>query len=152
MGGRKRRPRDSQALNPAAWKLAVGVSVGVVVFLALVFGGIAAVGHRNDVIAHLTGDWHSSNEGSTAHLSIWPKDESGIGPPDVPAITPLELSGKIDGRQVHGEVKVPRWPPMGSTAYAVVTGARWELRIDLADHTLTAVAPDGRTFEFASTQ
>jgi hypothetical protein len=142
----KRRPPDSQALNPAAWKLAVGVTVGVVVCLALVFGGIAAVGHRNDVIAHLTADWRPVAGDSAVQLSIWPKDEH-----EAPAITPLELSGEVDGQQVSAEVKVPRWPPMGSTAYAVVGGARWELHVDLAQDTLAVVTADGRTITLSST-
>jgi hypothetical protein len=146
VAGVRRRPRDSKALNPAAWKLALGVTVGVVIFLALVFGGIAAAGHRNDVIGHLTADWRSPSGASPAQLSIWPKGESGIGPADVPAITPLELSGTVAGRPVSGEVKVPRWPPMGSSAYALIGGVRWALRVDLAHDRLTVVSGDGRTF------
>jgi hypothetical protein len=141
-----RRPRDSRALNPAAWKLAVGVTVAVIVFLVLAFGAIAAVRHRNDVISHLTADWRPSAGDSSTHLSIWPQTAEGVFVPQAPALTPLVLSGVLDGQKVSGEVKVPRWPPLGSAAYAVVSGARWTLRLDLAHDTLTVVTTDGRTF------
>jgi hypothetical protein len=149
---RSRRPRDSQALNPAAWKLAIGVTAAVVVFLLLVFGAIASVGHRNDVIAHLTGDWRPSAGDSSTQLAIWPKAEDGIGLPQAPAVTPLELSGVVERQKVSGEVTVPRWPPFGSSAYAIVSGARWTLRVDLERDTLTVVTADGLTFVLSPTR
>ena len=137
-------PWDRDAFNPARWKLAVGVTVIVVAFLVVVFGGIAAVGHRNEVIARLMGDW-ASVSGPSARLSIEPKTADGFGLSQEPALTPLVLSGFVDGQKVNGEFEVSRWPPWSSTAHATVNGARWTLHLDLSHDSLTVVTADGRT-------
>ena len=138
-------PWDRDALSPARWKLAIGVTIVVVVFLVVAFGAIAAARHSNDVIAGLTERGWASVSGPSARLSIQPETEDGFVGQQEPALAPLVLSGSVDGERVNGEVEVSRWPPWGSSGHVTVAGERWTLRLDLASDTLTVTTADGHT-------
>jgi hypothetical protein len=137
-------PWDRDALSPARWKLAIGVTIVVLVFLFVAFGSIAAARHRNDVIARLTEKGWASVSGPSARLSIQPETDDGWVQQE-PTLAPLVLSGSVDGERVNGEVEVSRWPPWGSAGHVTVAGERWTLRLDLARDTLTVTTGDGLT-------
>jgi len=136
-------PWDRNALSSPGWRHWLVLGIAVVVVLIVLFGGMAAVRHRSDVMERMVGSWRQP--GHDIELSI---DSVPLMPGTSldTVVDRLTVAGTIDGRTVRGGASLPRIPPWGSTVHVTLSGERWTLRYDGSAHQLVATREDGRRF------
>ena len=133
--------RDEGIFSGRPLRLGVVLTIVVAVVLVVVFGGIAAVHHRNQTMAHMAGEWRQSG-GARLSVDVVSLSAGGYGV-NVPAA--LSVKGFVAGRPLRGRLEVPRFPPFGSTAKGTLSGEEWTMRLSDA-RTLVVTDSSGRTY------